>query len=100
MIQNKGDTLWVGYYSKYKRFGVGISSDSSKSVTIEGITMQNIGTFHFNNINFLGKPNTCILKLKGKDLYPVTLSIVNQLYPNIPSQLIGQLPKSYESAWI
>lgn len=100
MNQNKGDSLWVGYYSKYKRFGVGISSDSSKSVTIEGITMQNIGTFHFNNINFLGKPNTCILKLKGKDLYPVTLSIVNQLYPNIPSQLIGQLPKSYESAWI
>ena len=100
MNQNKGDSLWVGYYSKYKRFGVGISSDSSQCVTIEGAIMQNFGTFHFNNINFLGKPNTCIFKIKGDNLYPVTLSIVNQLYPNIPSVLIGQLPKSYESAWV
>lgn len=100
MNQNKGDSLWVGYFSKYKKFGIGISSDSSRAFTLEGMTMNNIGTFHFNNLNFLGSPNTCIFKIKGKDLYPVTLSIVNQLYPNIPSQIIGHLPKNYESAWV
>lgn len=100
MNQNKGDSIWVGYYSRYKKFGIGISSDSCKAVTMEGIETQNLGTFHFNNLNFLSRPNTCIIKIKGKDLYPITLSIVNQLYPNIPSQMIGALPKKYESAWV
>lgn len=98
--QNKGDSLWVGYYSKYKKFGIGIASDSTKLVTVAGIGMSNFGTFHFKNLNFLEKPNTCIFKIKGEGLYPVTLSIVNQLYPNNPSSIIGSLPKRYESAWV
>ncbi len=100
MNQNKGDSLWVGYFSRYKKFGVGISSDSCKNATIEGVETQNLGTFHFNNLNFLSRPTTCVLKIKGENLYPVTLSIVNQLYPNISSQMIGAFPKKYESAWV
>ncbi len=98
--ENRGDSLLVGYLSPYKKMGIAIATDSISELTIQEEKMVHTGNFHYNNIHFLKKPEICSFWIKGWGIIPGTLSISNNLFPQIPLQRIGWYPVLYEKEWI
>jgi hypothetical protein len=98
--ENYGDSLCVGYLSAYKKFGVGIAGTSDCILKINDEPMIKNGTFYYQNIHFLRKPEVCQFYIKGGNLFPNTFMISNQLFPNLPLQKLGRYPVKYEQHWV
>lgn len=100
LTQNCGDSLWVGYYSNYKKFGVGLATDVNQPVFINNRPMHQFATYHIQNLNFLNRPNVSIFKIIGEGVYPNSITISNQLFPHYKNLLIGRFPSKFENAWV
>jgi hypothetical protein len=98
--ENRGDSLLVGYLSPYKKMGIAIATDSVSELSIQEERMYQKGNFHYKNIHFLKKPEICSFWINGSGIIPGTLTISNNLFPQIPLQRIGWYPVLYEKAWI
>jgi len=98
--ENYGDSLCVGYLSAYKKFGVGIEGTSDSILKINDEPMLKTGTFFYQNVHFLRKPEVCQFYIKGGYLFPNTIMISNQLFPQLPIQKVGWYPVKYEQQWI
>lgn len=100
ITQNSGDSLWVGYYSPYKKFGVGIATKTNQQIFIHESPMHPFGSYHIQNLNFLNRPKVCIFKIKGEGVYPNSITISNQLFPHYKNLLVGRFPSKFEKAWV
>lgn len=97
---NRCDSLIVSYLSAYKKFSIQAATDSICELFIDDNLIPNYGNFHHANLLFLNKPSSGIIKLRGCQIIPQSISISNQIIHGVPLLKLGQIPSHYERAWV
>lgn len=99
-LENRSDSMIVGYLSIYKKMSVSVATDSTNTLFAAGRATVSVGNLHYTNLTFHLKPDVSIFTIKGIGIKPSTLMISNMLYKDAPLVRVGNYPKNYEARWV